>query len=90
MPETVLQENLPSARMLLSLQEQQPEEPLPLLPDLSRKEKILTLGELERQYIIHTLTQLKGEKLDEIAKILGISRTTLWRKIKENNIEFSE
>ena len=90
LPETVLQENLPSARMLLSLQEQQPEEPLPLLPDLSRKEKILTLGELERQYIIHTLTQLKGEKLDEIAKILGISRTTLWRKIKENNIEFSE
>ena len=90
LPETVLQENLPSARMLLSLQEQQPEEPLPLLPDLSGKEKILTLGELERQYIIHTLTQLKGEKLDEIAKILGISRTTLWRKIKENNIEFSE
>ncbi len=90
LPETVLQENLPSARMLLSLQEQQPEEPLPLLPDLSGKEKILTLGELERQYIIHTLTQLKGEKLDEIAKILGISRTTLWRKIKENNIDFSE
>jgi DNA-binding NtrC family response regulator len=90
LPETVLQENLPSARMLLSLQEQQPEEPLPLLPDLSGKEKMLTLGELERQYIIHTLTQLKGEKLDEIAKILGISRTTLWRKIKENNIEFSE
>lgn len=90
LPETVLQENLPSARMLLSLQEQQPEEPLPLLPELSGKEKILTLGELERQYIIHTLTQLKGEKLDEIAKILGISRTTLWRKIKENNIEFSE
>ena len=90
LPETVLQENLPSARMLLSLQEQQPEEPLPLLPDLSGKEKILTLGELERQYIIHTLTQLKGEKLDEIAKILGISRTTLWREIKENNIEFSE
>lgn len=90
LPETVLQENLPSARMLLSLQEQQPEESLPLLPDLSGKEKILTLGELERQYIIHTLTQLKGEKLDEIAKILGISRTTLWRKIKENNIEFSE
>ena len=90
LPETVLQENLPSARMLLSLQEQQPEEPLPLLPDPSGKEKILTLGELERQYIIHTLTQLKGEKLDEIAKILGISRTTLWRKIKENNIEFSE
>ncbi len=53
-------------------------------------DSIIPLSELERQYIVHALAVLKGETLDEVARKLGISRTTLWRKIRENHIEYSE
>ena len=40
-----------------------------------------TLADRERDAIVHTLDQ-HGWKLAETAKHLGISRTTLWRRLK--------
>ncbi|MCM8830209.1 MAG: sigma-54 dependent transcriptional regulator, partial [Candidatus Omnitrophica bacterium] len=47
-------------------------------------EKILK--ETEKEHIVKILRQTKGKK-GEAAKILGISRKTLWQKIKEYGIE---
>jgi two-component system response regulator HydG len=55
------------------------------LPGMS--EKITTLVELERQAILQALDQLHGDKL-EAAKLLGIGKTTLYRKLKEYGAEF--
>ena len=93
LPENVQEQNLPANQTLLSLKAPDEKVSLPVLSEPKIQEQdsnIITLAELERQYIIHTLTLLKGEKLEEIARRLGISRTTLWRKIKENNIEYTE
>ncbi len=43
---------------------------------------VTPLAELERQAILDTLRQLKGDKLTA-AKLLGIGKTTLYRKLKE-------
>jgi len=43
---------------------------------------IRTLADLERQAILDALTQLHGDKL-ETARLLGIGKTTLYRKLKE-------
>ncbi len=45
-------------------------------------ETVVTLMELERQAILRALHQLKGDKL-LAAKLLGIGKTTLYRKLKE-------
>ena len=46
---------------------------------------MLPLAELERQAILETLRQLNGDKL-LAAKLLGIGKTTLYRKLKEYGI----
>ncbi len=46
---------------------------------------IKTLSQLEKDYIIQTL-QFFNNNQTEVAKKLGISRSTLWRKIKEHQI----
>ncbi len=58
--------------------------PLPaaLLPEPDFK----TLAEMEKEWITWTLRKLDGNQT-EVAKKLGISRSTLWRKIKEYGIE---
>jgi DNA-binding NtrC family response regulator len=43
---------------------------------------VMPLAELERQAILDTLRRLKGDKLTA-AKLLGIGKTTLYRKLKE-------
>ncbi|MCM8832335.1 MAG: sigma-54 dependent transcriptional regulator [Candidatus Omnitrophica bacterium] len=56
------------------------------------KEKVIPkeikqiLKETEKQHIIRILKQTKGKK-GKAAKLLGISRKTLWQKIKEYGIE---
>ena len=53
------------------------------------EDTIIPLSELERQHMIRALNLLNGNKTDVAAK-LGISRATLWRKLKEHKIELGE
>lgn len=46
---------------------------------------ILSLAELEAEHIRNTLVTLEGNQT-QAAKVLGISRSTLWRKMKEYDI----
>ena len=46
------------------------------------KKDLVTLAELEKQYIIEVLKSTKGNK-SEASRILGINRASLWRKVKE-------
>jgi DNA-binding NtrC family response regulator len=47
--------------------------------------EVMPLADLERQAILDTLRQLKGDKL-RAARLLGIGKTTLYRKLKEYGI----
>ncbi len=47
--------------------------------------EILSLEEMERRHILHALSVCKNNKT-EVCKKLGISRATLWRKLKELQI----
>ncbi len=49
--------------------------------ELERRE-FLTLAELEKEYILRVLKATKGNK-SEAARILGINRASLWRKLKQ-------
>ena len=44
-----------------------------------------TLADLERQAILGAIRALHGDKL-QAAKLLGIGKTTLYRKLKEYGI----
>jgi DNA-binding NtrC family response regulator len=47
--------------------------------------RLLTLKELEREYIHHVLTTTSGKK-EQVAAILGIDRKTLYRKEREYDL----
>jgi two-component system response regulator HydG len=47
--------------------------------------RLLTLKELEREYIQHVLTTTSGKK-EQVAAILGIDRKTLYRKEREYDL----
>ena len=49
-------------------------------------DEILSLEEMERRHILHALSVCNNNKT-EVCKRLGISRATLWRKLKELKIE---
>jgi two-component system response regulator HydG len=51
----------------------------------SRAPQVTTLADLERQAILGTIRALNGDKL-QAAKLLGIGKTTLYRKLKEYGI----
>ena len=53
------------------------------LPD---KDELLPLEELERRAILRTLRETAGDKL-AAARLLGIGKTTLYRKLKQYNME---
>ncbi len=46
---------------------------------------IVSIAEMEKHAILGTIRQLKGDKL-MAAKLLGIGKTTLYRKLKEYGI----
>jgi len=48
--------------------------------------KILPMADLEKQTIINTIAQLNGDKL-LAARLLGIGKTTLYRKLKEYAVQ---
>ena len=47
---------------------------------------MLTLADAERRHILRVLEACGGQQLDA-ARVLGIGRTTLWRKLKEYGVE---
>jgi DNA-binding NtrC family response regulator len=53
------------------------------------KDELLPLEELERRAILRTLRETGGDKL-AAARILGIGKTTLYRKLKQYHVEPSE
>src|SRR5438034_7786435 len=48
--------------------------------------RIVPIADLEKQTILGTILQLNGDKL-MAAKLLGIGKTTLYRKLKEDGAE---
>jgi DNA-binding NtrC family response regulator len=46
----------------------------------------LPIDELERRAILRTLRETSGDKL-AAARILGIGKTTLYRKLKQYHVE---
>lgn len=55
----------------------------------SNDDEILSLEEMERRHILHALSICNGNR-SEVCKKLGISRATLWRKLKELQIATDE
>jgi len=53
------------------------------------KDEILPLEELERRAILRTLRETSGDKLTA-ARMLGIGKTTLYRKLKQYHVEHAE
>jgi len=53
------------------------------------KDEILPLEELERRAILRTLRETAGDKLSA-ARMLGIGKTTLYRKLKQYNMDHAE
>ena len=51
-------------------------------PEASAGPRIVPLADMEKQVIMRTIDQLKGDKL-LAARLLGIGKTTLYRKLKE-------
>jgi transcriptional regulator of acetoin/glycerol metabolism len=47
--------------------------------------KLMTLAEMEKQAILSAIRTLNGDKL-QAARLLGIGKTTLYRKLKEYGI----
>jgi DNA-binding NtrC family response regulator len=50
--------------------------------EASELDRVVSIAEMERQAILGTIRQLKGDKL-MAARLLGIGKTTLYRKLKE-------
>lgn len=67
--------NLPSQLSPAITLERAPSAPLAMLP----------LAEIERQALIYTL-EATGNNITQAVKALGISRATLYRKLKKYNI----
>ena len=57
--------------------------------DATEPARIVSIAEMERRAILGTIRQLKGDKL-MAAKLLGIGKTTLYRKLKEYGISQEE
>jgi DNA-binding NtrC family response regulator len=49
---------------------------------LPGREEPVSLGEIERRTVLHALRETRGDKL-AAARLLGIGKTTLYRKPKE-------
>jgi DNA-binding NtrC family response regulator len=58
----------------------------PTTERLPERNELLPLEELERRAILRTLRETAGDKL-AAARILGIGKTTLYRKLKQYNLE---
>jgi DNA-binding NtrC family response regulator len=59
---------------------------LPKLSNIAAENRIIPLCEIEKQTIRSAIAALAGDKL-MAAKLLGIGKTTLYRKLKEYGVE---
>jgi two-component system response regulator HydG len=57
----------------------------PPVERLPQKDEIIPLDEMERRAIVRTLRETNGDKV-AASKILGIGKTTLYRKLKQYNV----
>jgi transcriptional regulator with PAS, ATPase and Fis domain len=58
----------------------------PTTERLQERNELVPLDELERRAILRTLRETAGDKL-QAARILGIGKTTLYRKLKQYNLD---
>jgi transcriptional activator for dhaKLM operon len=61
----------------------------PVQPNAQSFLQVSSLGEMERETIMHTLQTQRGN-VSRMAQVLGVSRTTLWRKLKTYGINPEE
>ena len=61
----------------------------PQVEKTSLRDEILPLEELERRMILRTLEETGGDKA-KASRMLGIGKTTLYRKLKQYKVPFSE
>ncbi|MGL1937244.1 MAG: sigma-54 dependent transcriptional regulator [Fibrobacterales bacterium] len=60
------------------------------IDEITRESKeLLSLADVEKAHIIRALTILKNNQT-EVAKKLGISRSTLWRKLQDHEIKLDK
>ncbi len=76
LPTQLQQQGLEARRAAARAEETGPETPAP---------QLATLADLERQAILGAIRSLNGDKL-RAARLLGIGKTTLYRKLKEYGI----
>jgi DNA-binding NtrC family response regulator len=61
----------------------------PAIDRMPERDEILPLEELERRAILRTLRETSGDKLTA-ARMLGIGKTTLYRKLKQYHMDHAE
>jgi DNA-binding NtrC family response regulator len=59
--------------------------PQPIVPDRTPDQITAPLGDLERQHILDVLRQVRGNRM-KAAKVLGISRRALYRRLERHDI----
>ena len=69
----------------LAIRHSNPPAPLSIAAHEDEKNPVVPLSEIEKQAILDTLRKLDGDKI-QAAKLLGIGKTTLYRKLKEYGI----
>jgi two-component system response regulator HydG len=82
--------DLPTQLQNFRLANRRPVAPVPEIgaEQVVEEEPVLPLAALEKQAILDTLKRLNGDKL-LAARLLGIGKTTLYRKLKEYGISDS-
>lgn len=83
-PETPIRIAAPGATAAPSLEVKSSSTDAQASPD-----EIVSLAEMEKQHILKALATLENNQT-EVAKKLGISRTTLWRKLQEHRIKLDD
>ncbi len=76
---------LASAGAVIRVDERDMNDREPLVSGARAGSEIVSIADLEKEAILHTIRQLHGDKL-MAAKLLGIGKTTLYRKLKEYGI----
>ena len=71
---------------ILSWEGMEPQKPDSQLPVRFSEEEFFSLNELEQEYIHHVLRCFNGKKT-KAAEVLGIDKTTLWRKLRRIETE---